>query len=167
MRAVQDSIRSSAHVHACPRTSSQSISQLSSGGKSGCGRYRQDQFAEPQADHEFDRRIALRTHGILLQIGASPFPIVPMPVPDKRFAKQTHFTFRGPGPRDCPNSARHLVWKVQLVVASIDVALGRACALSASAAKQTQFADVPIDLEPPRGRRTSFFGFPATAVGSS
>jgi hypothetical protein len=73
MRSVQDSIRSSAHVHAYPRTSSQSISQLSSGGKPGCGRCRQDQFAEPQVDHEFDRRIALRTHGILLQIGASPF----------------------------------------------------------------------------------------------
>jgi hypothetical protein len=136
IRAVQDSIRSSTHVHACPRTSSQSISQLSSGGKPGGGRCQQDQFAEPQADHEFDRRIALRTHCILLQIGGSPFPIVSIPVPlyakrlrhagapDSRFTKQTHFTFRGPESPDGPSSARRPTFKAQVVVASIDVAHG-------------------------------------------
>jgi hypothetical protein len=83
--------------------SRKSISQLSLGGQPGHGRCRRDQFAEPQADHKRDRRIALRTRGLLRQIGESRFPIGSMTVamstkrlrdagaPDERFAKQTQF----------------------------------------------------------------------------
>ena len=121
MVAARGSIRSSAHAHACMHTSSGSISQLSSGGQPGHGRWRQDQFAEPQANHQLDRRIALRTRGLLRQVGGSPFPIALISVPDERFAKQTHFALRGPEPPDWPSPARRVALKAQVVAAYIDV----------------------------------------------
>jgi hypothetical protein len=95
MVAARGIIRSSANAHACVCTFSGSISKLSSGGQPGHGRCRQDQFAEPQANHQLDRRIALRTRGLLRQIGGSPFPIVLISAPDERFAKQSHCLFEG------------------------------------------------------------------------
>jgi hypothetical protein len=103
MVAARSSIRSFVHAHTCMYRSPGSISQLSSGGRPGHGRCRRDQFAEPQTKHKLDRRIALRTRGLLRQIGESPFPIGSMTVamsakrlrhagaPDERFAKQTQF----------------------------------------------------------------------------
>jgi len=83
-----------------------------------------------------------------------------MPVPAKRFAKQTHFTFRGPGTRDWSNSARRLVWKVQLVVASIDVAQGRSCALRASLQNKPNLPTCPSISNLPEAAEQAFLAFP-------